>query len=150
MPTRIEFFVPGAPAPGGSKSPYLNKNTGRINLAPASKKTKDWRAVVRLAAEAAYDGPLLTGPISLSIIFVMPRPKNHYGTGRNAGMLKASAPYWHTKTPDRTKLIRSTEDALKHVIWNDDSQVCAGRVQKVYGDKPGARIVIQDLRPREE
>ena len=31
------------------------------------------------------------------------------------------------------------------MIWNDDSQVSAGPVQKIYGTKPGAKIVIQEL-----
>lgn len=140
----IRFFVPGIPKPGGSKIPGFNKKTGKGFVRPANKYTKGWMQTVAYFAFKEYDGELLTGPIRLSMTFIMPRPKNHYGTGRNAGVLKSTAPCWHTNQPDRTKLMRSTEDALKGIIWKDDSQVCAGPCMKVYGEKTGVFIHIQD------
>ncbi len=139
----ISFFVPGIPAPGGSKIAGFSSKTGRGFVRPASKKTKPWMAVVSFYAQQYYKGEILTGPLRLSMTFFMPRPKSHYGTGRNAGVLKLTAPYWHTSMPDRTKLLRSTEDALKGIVWKDDSQVCAGPVEKQYGEKTGVYIYIQ-------
>lgn len=139
----ITFFVPGIPKPGGSKVPGFNRKTGKGFVRPACDKVKGWMQTVAYFAYNEYKGEILTGPIWLSMTFVMPRPKNHYGMGGNAGILKATAPYWHTSMPDRTKLLRSTEDALKGIVWKDDSQVCDGPIQKIYGEKPGVVITIQ-------
>jgi Holliday junction resolvase RusA-like endonuclease len=103
-------------------------------------------ALVADYARANYDGPLLVGAIELSIQFRFCRPKGHYGTGKNEGILKASAPKHHTVKPDRTKCLRSTEDALKGIIWRDDSQVVTGITSKVYVDRdPGAQITIEPI-----
>lgn len=145
----IKFFVPGIPKTAGSKSAYpFKKKNGKLGVAvaPANKKQKVWMADVKYFARKAYLGNPVTGPVILCIEFVLPRPKNHYGTGRNAGKLKPWAiDLPHTKTPDRTKLLRAAEDALKGVIWKDDSQVFDGRTIKRYGNKTGAYIKIEIL-----
>ena len=114
-------------------------------IVDACAKSGDWKADVKAFARQEYKGPLLDGPIELSIIFYMPRPKNHFGTGKKAGILKANAPQWHTTKPDRTKLTRGLEDSLTGVIWRDDSQVVCGDIRKVYGSLPGARIIVRQI-----
>lgn len=141
----INFFVPGIPRPGGSKTTGFNKKTGKRFVRDANKHTKPWKQQVSYFAEQYYDGPLLNGALKLDIVFIMPRPKHHYGTGRNAGILKPSAPRYHTTEPDSTKLTRSTEDALKGIIWRDDSLVAKQSIEKIYGEKPGAEIKIELL-----
>lgn len=145
-PNVIEFFVPGIPRPGGSKRAFVNKKTGKAILTEDGRHTKTWRADVKAAAERAYDGPLLAGPIRFDVRFLMPRPKYHYRTGRHAGDLKPSAPIWPITKPDRTKMLRSTEDALKGLIWRDDAQVVTGLPEKAYANhRPGAEIHITPL-----
>jgi len=149
MKNPISFFVPGIPATSGSKSayPYKNKKTGRMGVAvaPASKRQKSWMGVVRFFAEENYNGDVLAGPISLSLVFYLPRPKSHFGTGRNAGKLKPSARKYPTTTPDLTKLVRAVEDALKGVTWKDDSQVVYQLNTKFYRERPGVEVTIRDL-----
>ena len=54
----------------------------RIHDDPKSAKAKeDFRVVVQQSAPDR----LLEGPLYVNIVFVFPRPKSHYGTGRNAG-----------------------------------------------------------------
>ena len=145
---RIEFFVPGVPRPGGSKTAGYNRKTGKSFVREAGKHTADWRAVVSLAAsEAMGDRPLLTGPLRLDINFYFERPKNHYRTrnGLISDVVKLSAPVYKITMPDRTKLTRSTEDAMTKIVWRDDAQVCDGRLVKRYGEKPGALIIITEL-----
>lgn len=142
----IAFFVPGVPVPGGSKKAFVNKKTGRAIITDVSgQRVIDWRASVQNAAANVFDGALLDGPIYLEITFVMPRPKRHFRTGKNAHLLREDAPYYHTSAPDRTKLTRSTEDALTGVIWTDDSRAADGPIRKIYGSKPGAHITIREL-----
>ena len=137
------FFVPGIPRPGGSKTPFRNPKTGKPIVVDASRKNKEWRSVVALTAFEAMKGKEPTRlPVILRVIFYMPRPKSHYRTGKHAGELKEDAPIFHTNTPDATKLMRSTEDALTGILWHDDAQVVAQMAVKKYGESPGARIIF--------
>lgn len=143
---KIEFFVPGIPAPGGSKRGFYIKKLNRVVMAPDCKRTRSWMDSVAVAGKMAYSGELLTGPIRLTIVFYFLRPKGHYGTGRNANKLKDSAPKYHLVKPDSTKLLRSTEDALTGIIWRADSQVMLGPVDKFYVERdPGAQITITQI-----
>ena len=143
----IKFFVPGIPATAGSKTGFYNPKIKRVIMTPANKRQKPWIAVVRLAAERAYQGSPLIGPIHLNIVFTLPRPRSHFGSGRNEASLKAKAPLYHTKTPDLTKMTRAIEDALIGVVWKDDSQVVKQTVLKAYDDKhkPGAEVTIVEV-----
>lgn len=145
----ISFFVPGIPKPGGSKTGFPLKNSKRIVITEACKDSANWRSTVALYAHQNYSGPPLKGPLNLEIIFYMPRPKYHFGTGRNADRLKPFAPSYHEVNPDATKLMRSTEDALKGILWDDDSQVAIQLAKKPYSLQPGAKITVKPIIEKE-
>jgi len=142
---RIEFTVNGQAMTAGSKQtfPVVNKKTGQVvrskegriitRAKHANPKTSEWMAHVAEVARQHYDGPLLEGPLLFRMVFHRPRPKSHYGSGRNADKLKASAPEYPITKPDVTKLVRAAEDALTGVIWRDDSQVADQYNAKRYG-----------------
>jgi Holliday junction resolvase RusA-like endonuclease len=144
----LEFFVPGHPAPGGSKRGFFIKKLNRVAITDAGgARTKNWRASVVQAAAAAMEAKglstIVEGPLATEIIFYMPRPKSHFRTGKNAGQLRIDAPLFHTPKPDYIKLTRSTEDALTDAgVWRDDSLVSRGWAEKRYGPRPGAMIRV--------
>jgi len=144
----IRFFVPGIPRPGGSKKGFYNPKLGRVLMTKAGgEKEENWRQSVSAAAmEAMNFREPLRGGLWVSYTFVMPRPKYHYGKKG----LKPDAPHAHTHTPDRGKLLRSTEDAMKGIVFADDSQVWAGPLEKVYGERPGCHIEIRVTEAAEE
>ena len=92
--------------------------------------------------DKAPDKPL-SGPLCVDIDFYFPHIKGHYGTGRNEGKLKASAPIWHTVKPDRDNLDKLVLDTLSKKFWRDDCQVCDGRITKRYSEKPRTEIKIR-------
>lgn len=152
MSTPICFFVPGIPAPGGSKKGFAIKKggvyTGRVIITDAAgQRNKNWRAAVALAAQAQTgEAGVLRGPLRVDFSFVMPRLKAHFHSGKaKFGQLREDAPKWHVSKPDRTKITRSTEDALKGVIYADDSQIVDGQTTKCYGDQSGCLIKITPL-----
>ncbi len=141
----INFFVPGTPAPGGSKRPIKHKHTGKVVVIDDAKGNKAWRDRVAAFAFEHYTSEPLKGPLSLRLMFIVTRPKGHYRTGRNSHALRDSAPKWPTVKPDVTKLVRALEDALKGITWEDDSQVVTQWATKVYGSRPGCYVTIQPL-----
>lgn len=150
-PWKISFFVPGLAKPAGSKRAFAQSRTKKIVVIDACKKSADWKVEVRATAYAEMigKGGLRTGPLAMSITFTMPRPKSHYGTGKNSGFLKSGVQLWHTFKPDATKLTRCLEDALTGVVWADDAQIAKQEVFKVYGDRLGADVIISELDPQE-
>lgn len=146
----ITFSVVGTPAPQGSKRGFVNPKNGRVIITEDSQKTKPWRQDVRAAALTAMTGrDPLDGPLEVTIAFAMARPGYHFGTGRNAGVLKPTAPTYVDKKPDIDKLARSTLDALTEArVFRDDAQVSALNIVKGYAtdpQKPGAHITIAPL-----
>jgi Holliday junction resolvase RusA-like endonuclease len=164
MDSILSVFVPGIPKPAGSKRPFLIRNkaglpvmkNGRplIVVTDASgKKGKDWRADVRAAVQKARGGqPLETGCLFARFSFQVPRPKSHYGSGKNSTALKADAPTYPKVKPDLLKLARGIEDCMTSVVYQDDSQIVQESLSKSYADPqietlPGVNITLERLEP---
>ena len=149
-PVTIEVY--GIPRPAGSKRAFpIKKNgqyTGRSIVTDASGQLgRDWRADVKAAAIAQYEGPPLEGALFVEIFFGLPRPKSHFGTGKNAGNLRKGAPLKHTKKPDVGKLARAVEDALSGIVWRDDSQIFCAFYYKEYAVNsvlPGCEVRVYE------
>ena len=144
----IEFFVPGTVRTAGSKSAFKGKD-GSVHVTHSGKYTKEWMNTVRyFALQAMNRGCVIAEPVRLSIDFRMARPQGHFGTGRNAGKLKDSAPFYCAKKPDLTKLTRAVEDAMTGIIWRDDALVISQTTTKRYvcnSEPCGAQIKIETL-----
>lgn len=143
---RLEFRVAGKPEPAGSKRAFpIRRKGGATGVAVTddNAKSKPWQARVAVAADVAMDGAdLFTGPLGLALEFDMRRPKSHFGTGRNAALLKAGSPERPITKPDCTKLVRGVEDAMTGVVWTDDAQVVEQFVSKRYAAREGVRVVV--------
>lgn len=140
------FTVAGKPQTAGSKRAFVNKNTGKAIVTDDNKKGKPWRADVQAAAREAIElQELLTGPLVLEVRFFFVRPKSHYGSGKNARVLKPSAPTYPATRPDTTKLLRALEDALTGVLWRDDAQIVYQFAAKGFAQFPGAAVVLYTI-----
>lgn len=138
----VKFIVAGIPQQRGSKQAFAHPKGGSPIMRDMNAKSKPWMAAVAAAASEAMAGkPLLTGPLAAEVTFWFPRPKGHYGTGRNASTLKESAPIWHDKRPDCDKLMRSMGDAMTGVVYGDDSQLAKLTLRKMYADGSGGVTV---------
>jgi Holliday junction resolvase RusA-like endonuclease len=145
----LRFTVLGTPAPQGSKKGFVVN--GRAVIVDDNKKPlTTWRGDVKETAAAAVGGRLpLQGPVEVTIAFRVPRPAYHFGTGRNAGVLKPTAPTYVDKKPDLDKYERATLDALTAAgVYGDDGQVARLMTEKVYAthpDLPGADITVAPI-----
>lgn len=151
MADAIQFFVAGVAAPGGSKKAFVIPGTGRAVVVEDAKGNASWRERVASCASRTMAGSVpLDGALYLDVVFLMPRPKSHFRTGRRAAELRPSAPLFHVIRPDATKLLRALEDSLKGICWRDDSQVAKQSVLKVYGTRPGAMVKIRRMADRKD
>jgi crossover junction endodeoxyribonuclease RusA len=132
----MHLRVVGRPAPQGSK-----RHVGKGIMVESSKHVKPWRSDVRDAAlkwrEENNEPALLDGPLEVSMLFFMARPKSR------------KKDIWVTTAPDLSKLIRSTEDALTGVVWTDDARVVSYvDTEKMYapeGELPGLVLTVKRL-----
>ena len=145
----ISFKVVGIPGAQGSKT--LTRYGAMME---SSKKVKPWRQDIRYTALEFYKSPPIVNPVVVTIEFIFPRPKSHFGTGKNARRLRDKAPRFliSSQTGDIDKLCRSTLDGLSTkaggTVIEDDSLVISLSAEKRYAkldELPGANISITPI-----
>lgn len=126
----INFFVPGTPAPQGSK-----RHVGGGRMIESSKKLKPWREAVRKAAAQHLDDSGLDGPLRVSMDFYLPKPQRSKFGNYPAGK------------PDADKLARAVNDALTDSgLIFDDSRIVSLHVRKHWAiERTGVAITIEPL-----
>jgi Holliday junction resolvase RusA-like endonuclease len=152
MTDRVHFWVPGIPAPAGSKKGFAIKKggyyTGRVAIVDSSgKRGKEWRQNVAdsaFSAMKAADMPPMDGPLFMGVTFHMPRPKFHLNS---KGEIKPSAPQFHTIRPDCTKLTRAAEDAMTGIVYRDDAQIVVQNISKILSKEGGCWITVRNYAP---
>lgn len=147
----ISFAVPGHPEPAGSKRAFIIG--GHANVVDANPKASKWKlCVASFATKMLADGnhcmPITDGPVHLTLKFKLQRPKGHYRSGKNAALLKDSAPAQHTTKPDVLKLARGVEDALTGILYVDDAQIVLETLSKEYGESEGVEVWMEYGRRR--
>ena len=143
---RIEFTALGKPRTKGSTTSFVSKHGKVVTHDAAGIPGLTWEqgvASAALAARAIAGERMITAaPIAVSAIFYVPRGVTHYGTGRNAGALKPSAPRHPARKPDVDKYLRRILDAMTGVIYADDGQVVQVVAAKRFGDPARAEIAV--------
>jgi Holliday junction resolvase RusA-like endonuclease len=154
----IQFTVIGRPVTKGSTTSFAAKHKDRslvlrkngnpviVTRNAAGARGRTWEnAVATCALEAREQagGRIARGePVGVEVIFYQPRGVGHFGTGRNAHLLKASAPTHPAVRPDVDKYLRAVLDALTGVLYADDGQVTTVRAEKRYGEPARAEIRV--------
>jgi crossover junction endodeoxyribonuclease RusA len=136
--------VRGLPRPQGSMRLHTLPGGGTAARYPPA--VYQWRGQVQQAV-AQLEAEPFHGPVELHLAFDLPRPAGHYGTGRNAGVVKPGSPAHPAVMPDLDKLVRCVADAITDAgLWKDDAQVCAIHAAKRYvTTPPGVLITVTEL-----
>ena len=148
MSQLIEFTVYGKPV--AQPRPRATGIVGKPRFYNPST-ARDWKAIVAMTAQAEMTRkqlPPFKGPVRVSCLFYMPRPKSHFRTGSLSELLKPDAPVWHSQKPDRDNLDKAVLDALtKAKVFRDDCQVVDGNISKVWSRAhcAGVAIKIEEL-----
>jgi len=125
------FMLAGTPVPDGR--PKFAR-MGKFTRVYMPKKVTDYRTKLKVAYLKVYPRrPPLDGAISIAIKVAMPRPLSHFGTGRNAGIIKDRFKYvHHVQKPDCDNFAKMVLDALNGVAYLDDSQCIKLSVHKYW------------------
>ena len=129
----LAFMVEGNPVPQGSF-----RHIGQGRIIAANPKLNAWRQTIANQIAQETDVRLIEAPISLNLMFVLPRPKT---VTREHPTTRSSY--------DVDKLIRSVCDAIsleRYVqLIKDDSQIIKIQASKRYESaafKPGVQITL--------
>lgn len=139
MTNKIKFTVLGEPVAQGR--PRATTINGQVRMYDP-KKSNDFKKYVRLVASQYAPKQLLEGPLSMTVIVYRPSLKSFSkkkAQEAEAGILRPI-----TK-PDVDNYVKGIKDALKQVIWKDDSQVVDLQVSKYYSQKPRIEVEIEAL-----
>lgn len=101
---------------------------------PKEHRIHAWKDLIQKTLLAQYAGPLWLGEVECTISFAIPRPKSHYGTGKNCLKLKPSAPSdpITKNTGDLDNLIKALWDACEGILFKSDAQVVRVSATKLY------------------
>lgn len=132
----LDIFLAGPPM--GKQRVRVTK-TGH---AFTPEKTVSYEGRLALAAQEAMRGrPLLEGPLSVSIVALMPIAKSKPKKWREAAL---AGEIKHTKKPDWDNIGKMI-DALNMIVWVDDAQIFIGSVSKYYSTKPMLAIRVEKV-----
>lgn len=150
--TTIRFTVPCVPVAQPRQRTTV-RNGFAANYTPTDHPVNAYKAAVKAAAQEAYSGPPLRGPLWLSAVFVLPRVKPEW-------VKKHTSPHWFAewkagrRVPaasnrnDRDNLLKSTQDAMNKLTYADDGLIVDGPVAKwiaAANEQPHVEIEIQEL-----
>ena len=137
----IRFTVYGEPVAQGR--PRAANIGGHIRMYDP-KKSRDYKDYVRLTASEQAPEKLIEGPIVLEVKVYRPIPKSFSKKKRAEAENGLIRP---TTKPESDNYLKGIKDALKSVIWKDDSQVVDFYVSKFYSEKPRVEIKVMELIP---
>ena len=133
---RQEFWISTIPA--GQARPRFVRRGSFVGTYDC-KESKGYKLDIKYQVMAEH--PIkMQGPLTMTVDFMMPRPKAHYG----AKGLKSNAPFYHEKKPDIDNLIKGLCDALTGILWDDDTQISVLVATKKYSETVGIRMYLQD------
>ena len=128
-PGEIAFTVFGVAVPKARARTVKLPNGQISSYTPA--KTREWERWIRAQAVVVKPPEPLDGPLTLEATFYLPRPKS----------VPRSRRYPEVK-PDLDNLLKAVKDALRGLIYLDDSRIVEVRARKLYDAAPRVEVRV--------
>ncbi len=126
----ISFIVQGIPVAKGRPKFVVR---GRYASAYTPKKTREAEDDFRKQCRHAAPEEPLEGPLKISIVFHMKKPKVMKGFSH------------HIKRPDVDNLLKLVLDSMNGVFYKDDSQIVSITAGKYYSEDPRTLVSITKI-----
>ena len=161
----IKLIIPGEPKAQQRHRSRISLRKGKKAVEAHNKKTdefeklyrredlfihmydpsyKDKKFMAQMIACLAPRWPM-QGPVRVDRYYYFPYLKGHYGAGRNAGKIKASAPFWKSTGVDIDNCDKILFDVLTGLFIVNDSQICLGIQARRYDRVPRTEVFITPL-----
>lgn len=132
MPCILDVRIFGEPVAQGRARARIFDHGGRARVSmydPAN--ARDWKRTVLTQVLPAKPEAPVEGALAMGVTFFLRRPQSLPKRERHP-----------VKRPDLSNLLKAVEDALKGVVYRDDSQIVRLDVEKRYDAAPGVRITL--------
>lgn len=138
MYQHVQFTVPGEPIAKGR--PRFSK----YGQTYTPQRTAVYETLVRLEYERQCEGVFFEKGVPLRMIVhaYCAIPK---ATTKKKRVEMLSGVLWPTKRPDCSNLVKTIEDGLNGVAYEDDSQIVSLVVVKHWADIPHAEVMIHEI-----
>lgn len=135
----ISFIVYGTPvAQARTKNHVVNGFVVKFD----PKKSADYKNYVRQEALKVKPEIPIEDAVVLTVIAHMPIPGSMSKKKRALAIIGEIRP---TKKPDVKNIFTGVEDALKGIIWRDDSLVVRAVMEKWYSEIPRVEVIVKEL-----
>ena len=135
------FILDGKPIP---KARPRVTHSGR---AFTPKATRDYELSIAEVGRQAMSGRSpVSEPVTLSVKAFFPIPTS-WTKPRQAMALDGTLA--HTVRPDGSNILKSVEDGLNGIVYQDDSQIVISHIEKYYSDRPRIEVTITPYKGKE-
>ena len=132
----MKIIIPGIPIAKG------RPRVGKFGTYTPTK-TVNYENLVQFCYMDQAEGVKLAGPVRMEIQLLFPIPKSY--SKKQVELIKAQGMV-HTKKPDISNCLKSIEDALNGLAYDDDSQIVEIMAWKWYTlEDPRAEVYIETL-----
>ena len=129
---KLSFNIIGVPVPKGR--PRFFRGPKFVHTY-TPKKTHVWESSIRVQARQHKPEIPWQGPIRMTLLFFMPRPKS-----------LSKEVIHHVKKPDLDNLAKAMKDALQGIMYVSDSQVVYLILSKIYASgEPRVEVKIEEV-----
>lgn len=128
----ISFFVEGNPKGQPRPRAFAFKGKARV-YDPGT--AEGWKSSIAEAARKFKPEQQISQPVFVGCVFILPRPKNHFGTGKRSTQLRPDAPYFCAKKPDLDNYEKAVWDTLVVLgFLLDDALIVHSDSVKLYSN----------------
>ena len=132
--------------PQGKGRPRFSTRGGFVKTY-TPEKTASYENFVKLCYLNKYKGQKLDGEIIAEIIAYFPIPKSFSKKKRSEAIEGKIRP---TKKPDTDNIAKTILDSLNGIAFEDDKQVIALLVKKLYGEEAKVVVILKNEEGSEE
>ena len=138
----IRFVVMGDPK--GKQRARQTFQGGKVRSYTPAQTVQYEKRIAWVCKNALRGSGYAAGtPLCAEIWCYMPIPKS-----ASKSLAERLNGEWHTKKPDGSNILKSVEDALNQLAYEDDAQIAAIHVYKVYDLCPRVEVKITELDSR--
>ena len=108
------------------------------------RKTVIAEEAIRLQSVSSKPKAALESPINLKNTFFRSIPRSW---SNKKQFLALEGNVYPVSKPDISNTVKTVEDALNKIYWNDDSQIVDLNTKKRYAAEPRTEIIVREIIP---